>query len=251
MKIAVTGKGGVGKTTISALLLKAFKEAGYNVLGVDADPNSYLPRALGVPESFEIRPLSMEKDLIKERVGEKGSPFFRLNPKVDDLIDRLGIVYDGIRIMVMGGIEGGGMGCACPENSLIKSLISHLILERDEMVLVDMVAGIEPLGRGTVEGVNLFLIVVEPDIQSILTARRIRDLASEIGIDAIYAVVNKLRDESERIFIEKNLGPVRILSFLPYDPLMVKAQKEGGIRLPDSSPLLQGIRELSKIIGTL
>ena len=202
MKLAISGKGGVGKTTLAALLAREAVSRGFKVLAVDADPAANLAATLGIEE--EITPLAELHDLIAERVGTVGG-FFKLNPRVDDIPDRYSVYKDGIRVMVLGAIQKGGGGCACPENSFLRGLLRHLLLERDELVLVDMEAGIEHLGRGTAQGVDALLVVVEPDKRSLQTAARIRELAREIGLRRVLAIGNKVHDPSEREGIARGL----------------------------------------------
>ena len=185
MKVAVTGKGGVGKTTIAAFLARCWRDAGERVVAVDADPDANLAGTLGY-RGPEITPLVRLKALVEERVGggEGWGGFLKMNPRVDDIPAQIGVDVDGIRVLVMGTIDRGRRGCACPENVLLREVLSHLILRHDEHVVVDMEAGIEHLGRGTAEGVDQMIVVVEPGWASIETARRVAGLAADLGLDA-------------------------------------------------------------------
>ena len=178
MKIAISGKGGVGKTTLASLIIKNFADRGNKVLAIDADPDANLAGALGVDHPEQIIPLSQMKELIEERTesktGTMGS-FFKLNPHVSDLPEKLSVQKGNIRVMVMGGVKRGGGGCICPESVMLKTLITHLILARDEVVVLDMEAGIEHLGRGTASSVNKLIVVVEPGKRSIETAHQIKE----------------------------------------------------------------------------
>ena len=180
MKLAVSGKGGVGKTTFSALLIRALNEQGKHVLAIDADPDANLAGALGITDSEEITPISEMKELIFERTearpGSIGS-FFKLNPKVDDLPEALSIKLENIKFMKLGGVKKGGSGCICPESTLLRVLITHIVLVRDEIVVMDMEAGIEHLGRATASAVDKLIVVVEPGRRSIDTAGHIKQLA--------------------------------------------------------------------------
>ncbi|MCK8603516.1 AAA family ATPase [Desulfoferrobacter suflitae] len=231
MKIAVSGKGGVGKTTLSAFLVKWFAEQGKNVLAVDADPDANLANGLGIRNTGEIVPIAKMKELVAERTesvpGSFGG-FFRMNPKVDDLPEKLAIRSgDRIRLMVMGGVKKGGMGCVCPESILLKNLVQHLILRRDDVVIMDMEAGIEHLGRGTSQSVDCLLVVVEPGRRSLETAAKIKELAADIGLSRIALVGNKVRGEKDRQFLLDNMAEYRFLGFIPYDEQIIEADLKG------------------------
>lgn len=224
LKVAISGKGGVGKTTLSAALGEFLSLKGYKTILIDADPDSNLAAALGIQSEkrSEIKPLSLEKDLIKERVGvEPGEGgMFILNPRVDDLVEKYGLsVNPNLSLIVAGSIEKAGSGCFCPQSSLLRALLAHLILDRNEWVIVDMEAGLEHLGRSTAEGINYLVIVVEPGQRSLETALKIKNLAGDLGIKQIAAVANKVRsqDEEEKIkrFLEGN--GLLFLETLPWE----------------------------------
>jgi len=226
MKIAISGKGGVGKTTLTSLLSRIFAEEGYSVLAIDADPNSNLAATLGIPNPDDITPISEMGALIEERTGAKpgkSGGFFKLNPKVDDLPEKYAFKYNGVRLMVMGRIKQGGTGCYCPENALLQALVTHLLLGRDEVVIMDMEAGVEHLGRATARAVDRLIVVVEPGRRSVETARRIKKLAEEIGLHNIAAVGSKVRNQSERDFMTSSLPDFEFLGFLPYEQAIVEA----------------------------
>ena len=226
MKIAISGKGGVGKTTLASLLSKVFAEAGYSVLAIDADPNSNLAATLGISNPDDITPISEMEALIEERTGAKpgkSGGIFKLNPKVDDLPEKYALKCNGIRLMVMGRIKQGGTGCYCPENALLKALVTHLLLGRDEVVILDMEAGVEHLGRATARAVDRLIVVVEPGRRSVETARRIKKLAEEIDLHNIAAVGSKVRSQSERDFLTSSLPDFEFLGFIPYDQAIVDA----------------------------
>ena len=217
MKLAVTGKGGVGKTTFCALLSHAVMKKGHKVLLIDADPDMNLATVIGIPSDTKITPIVELKDLIAERTGvEPGqpAPFFKMNPRVDDIPDRFCVSHNGMKLIVMGTIRSGGGGCACPENAFLKSLLSYLVVATDEWVILDMEAGIEHLGRGTAIGVDHMLVVVEPNRTSIETADRIRRLAAEIGIKRVLLVGNKIESDEERRFLETHAADHEIIGFL-------------------------------------
>jgi CO dehydrogenase maturation factor len=230
MKLAVSGKGGVGKTTFAALLIQSLAQRGIEVLAIDADPDANLAGALGFEDAGEIVPISQMKGLIEERteakVGTMGS-FFKLNPKVDDLPVKLARKKGNVRLMVLGGIEKGGGGCICPESTLLKVLVTHLILVKDQALVMDMEAGLEHLGRGTARSVDKLIVVVEPGRRSIETAQHIRDLAADIGLDKIFLVGNKIRGRADEDFLRKNLGDFQFLCFLPYTDAIIEADLTG------------------------
>ena len=232
LKLAITGKGGVGKTTLSALLAHVFAEGGQKVLAIDADPATGLAAACGVPpeRAAAITPVAEMEDLIYERTGaRKGEVggFFKLNPRVDDIPERFGIERDGIRILTMGTVRSGGTGCLCPENALLRSLVTHLLLRRDEVLILDMEAGVEHLGRGTAGAVDAFVVVVEPGRRSLQTAQSIRALARDLGIEQIFVVGNKVMGASDEAFIVEQLPGFEVLGFLPSSPEAIEADRRG------------------------
>jgi len=226
MKIAISGKGGVGKTLLAAFLSRIFAESGYTVIAIDADPDSNLAATLGFPHAEKITPISEMSHLIEERTGVrpgKAGALFKLNPKVDDLPEKYSLEYNGIRLMVMGRIKKGGTGCYCPENALLQALITHLFLARDEVVVLDMEAGIEHLGRGTAKVVDKLIVVVEPGRRSIETAYKIDKLAKDISLQNIAVVGNKLRSQADREYLTSHLPNFEFLGFIPYDQAIVDA----------------------------
>lgn len=232
MKIATSGKGGVGKTTLASLLAMAYAEEGYTVIAIDANPDANLALALGIPpeEADQITPIMELQDLIYERTGAQPGTIggdFRLNPKVSDIPDRFSIQRNGIKLLVMGTIKGPLAGCVCPESAMLKALLMHLVLRRNEVVILDMDAGVEHLGRGTAQGVDAFLVVVEPGQRSLQTARAVNKLTQGLNIHHCYAVGFKTRKEFERQFIRDNLPGFNILGFVDYNEDIIKADATG------------------------
>lgn len=232
MKIAITGKGGVGKSTLSAALALLLTDSGNKVLAIDADPDANLAGALGVPPEIQdaIVPVSKQTELIEERTGAKVNQYgqmFKLNPEVSDIADTYATVHNGIPLLVLGAIRRGGGGCACPENVLLRALVRDLILHKDETLILDMEAGIEHLGRATASGVDIMLVVVEPGQMSIDCAQRILELSEEIGISRVYVVGNKVRDQEDKEFIVNSLPGARLLGFVSYRDEFRKADRPG------------------------
>ena len=230
MKIAISGKGGVGKTTLAALLIKYFRDQGKKVLAVDADPDANLALALGVPDPDNIIPLSQMKEMVAERTesqpGTMGG-FFKMNPKVDDIPEKYSRELDGIKIIVMGGVKKGGSGCICPESVLLRTLVTHMVLLRDEVVVMDMEAGIEHLGRATAKGVDKLIVVVEPGRRSIETARHVKKLAEDLGLHKVAVVANKIRGPADEAFLKRNLPDLPILGFIPFNEKIIEADLGG------------------------
>ena len=232
MKIAITGKGGVGKTTLTALLAQAYADQGRDVLAVDADPSPCLAGALGFPEELRARlhPIAEMDALIEERTGAKPGTvggFFTLNPRVDDIPERFSILHRGVRLLEMGSVELGGSGCICPEAAMLKTLFTHLLFRKDDVLLLDMYAGVEHLGRATVDFVDAMLVVVEPTRRSLGTAAQIKKLANDIGLKKLYLVGNKVRNDDEAKFLETETPDMPLLGFLPADLKVQEADRLG------------------------
>jgi len=226
MKLAISGKGGVGKTLLAASLAQLFAGAGYSVIAIDADPDANLAATLGFPHPEDITPISELSNLVEERTGARPgepAPFFKLNPRVDDIPESYSAKRDGIKLMVMGRIKRGGTGCYCPEGALLQALLSHLLLQRDEVVIMDMEAGIEHLARGTSRAVDKLIVVVEPGHRSIETALTIRKLAQDLGLPNVAVVGNKIKSQSEKDFITSSLPGFEFLGFIPYDQAIIDA----------------------------
>jgi CO dehydrogenase maturation factor len=254
MKLAISGKGGVGKTTLAAFLARVYQKRGMRVIAVDADPDANLAQALGFEKECKIAPISEMKELIEERTGAKpGSMggFFKLNPKVDDLPEKLAAVKDNICLMVMGTVKTGGSGCVCPESVLLKNLIQHLFLERKDVVIMDMEAGLEHLGRATAFAVDVMLVVVEPGQRSIETAKNIQKLASEIGIKKVAVVGCKIRNEQEAELIKNSLGEIPFLGYIPFDQRIIEADLSGKPPFETAPDLSARVEEIAQKIENL
>ena len=238
MKLAVSGKGGVGKTTLTALLARRLVQQGRRVLAVDADPDANLAAALDFPSPESIVPIVQMKELIAERMGTRlgaVGAYFKLNPKVDDLPATHCLEHEGLKLIVMGMVRQGGAGCACPENAFLKALLSHILLGPDEDVLVDMEAGLEHLGRATASSVDGLLVVGEAGLRSIETLERIRRLAADIGLKRCWPVANKIASQEERAFLEESIAGDGVIGCLPSSEQVVKAGR-GQASLKDVGP---------------
>ncbi|MGO8688066.1 MAG: AAA family ATPase [Thermoguttaceae bacterium] len=230
MKLAIAGKGGVGKTTLVAALARQLAASGQPVIAVDADPDGNLAVALGVSEDRIPTPIAQMRDLILERTGAKDSGaglMFKLNPDVDDLPERFAVNAGGVKLLVLGTVELGGKGCMCPEGTVLKALMQHLLLRLSSNVILDMEAGLEHIGRASARGVDAMIAVVEPGMRSVQTATRVQKLAQDIGIRRTFVVMNKIRDQNDRDVLTRALRGQTVVGELPYCAQLARADLEG------------------------
>jgi len=252
MKVAISGKGGTGKTTLAALLARTLADQGRPVLAVDADPDANLASALGLPAEQWPEPISQMQDLIKERTSSSGGygAFFKINPDVRDLPEKFTRTVHGVRLLTLGGVEKGGSGCICPESALLKALVTHLLLQPDEIVILDMEAGVEHLGRATAQAVSAMIIVVEPGRHSLQTARTIRRLAAQIHIPRLGVVVNKMAPEIDSDSLVAHLDGLPLLGTVSFDPQIAHADLEGTSPYTGQNPQkLEILAILDKLIS--
>ena len=230
MKVAITGKGGVGKTTLSSTLARLYAAEGRTVLAADVDPDANLGLALGFTEEQvnAIVPISKMRSLIEERTGaSKDNAFYKLNPQVSDIPDTYAKEINGVKLLVMGTVETGGSGCVCPEHVMLKAILSSLAFRKDDVVIMDMEAGLEHLGRGTASCMDQFIVVVEPGARSIQTYEKVKQLAADIGIYKVSVVGNKIRDEADKAFIESKIPADVILGYISYSSEVIDADRSG------------------------
>jgi len=232
---------------LAALLSKTFADSGYSVLAIDADPDANLAATLGFPEAEKIIPISEMKGLIEERTGVSpggSAPFFKLNPRVADIPEKYSREYDGMKLMVMGRMKRGGTGCYCPENALLQALVTHILLARNEVIILDMEAGIEHLGRATTKAVDKLIVVVEPWRRAIETAYRVNKLAQDIDLHNVAVVGNKIRNQAEKEFLTSSLDSFEFLGFIPYDEALVRADLANCSLLDASQQITLEVRNI-------
>ncbi len=249
LKLAIGGKGGVGKTTITSLLARCLAKTDKRVIAIDADPVANLAAGLGIDEDKPITPIAELKDLIFERTGAKPGTmggFFTLNPKVDDIPDRFCLENDGVKLLVMGTVQSGGAGCICPENTILKALMNHLILNRDEVVIMDMEAGIEHLGRGTSGAMDGLVIVVNPGKRSRIAAQKIRKMGLDIGIKDIYVLGNRIKSDQDEILIKESMADFNILGCIPEFDEVANADREGVRPFDDTAAIPEEFNTIVK-----
>ena len=230
MKVAITGKGGVGKTTLSSTLARLYAAEGRTVLAADVDPDANLGLALGLTEEEvnAIVPISKMRQLVEERTGATyTNKFFKLNPQVSDIPDKFARDINGVKLLVMGTVETGGGGCVCPEHVMLKSILSALVFRKDDVVIMDMEAGLEHLGRGTAGCMDRFIVVIEPGARSVQTYEKVKQLAADLGVTRVDVVANKIRDDSDREFVRARIPEENLLVFISYDPEVIDADRRG------------------------
>ena len=230
MKVAITGKGGVGKTTLSSTLARLYADEGRTVLAADVDPDANLGLALGLTEEEvnSITPISKMRQLVEERTGATyTNKFFQLNPQVSDIPDKFARDINGVKLLVMGTVETGGGGCVCPEHVMLKSILSALVFRKDDVVIMDMEAGLEHLGRGTAGCMDRFIVVIEPGARSVQTYEKVKQLAADLGVTKVDVVANKIRDDADREFVRSRIPEENLLGFISYDAEVIDADRRG------------------------
>ena len=247
MKVAITGKGGVGKTTLASTLARLYADEGRTVLAADVDPDANLGLALGLTEEEvnSIVPVSKMKQLAKQRTGANDqNSFYKLNPDVSDLPDKLAKNINGVKLLVMGTVDTGGSGCVCPEHVMLKAILTNLVFRKDDVVIMDMEAGLEHLGRGTASMMDQFIVVIEPGARSIQTYKNVKRLAEELGVHQVHVVANKVRDEKDEAFIQDRIPPEDLLGMVHYNPEIMEADREGSSPYDYSAAAVEEIRKI-------
>ena len=251
MKLAITGKGGVGKTTLSSTLARLYADEGRTVLAADVDPDANLGLALGLTqeEVDEIVPISKMRTLVEERTGATAAnKFFKLNPYVADIPDTFSKDINGVKLLVMGTVDVGGSGCVCPEHVMLKSILSSLTYRKNDVVIMDMEAGLEHLGRGTAMNMDQFIVVIEPGARSVQTYRNVKRLAADLGVKRVRVVANKVRDEKDEEFIRNTIPAEDLLGMVHYNLEIMDADRNGQSPYDYSPKAIEEIRKIKDIL---
>ena len=251
MKIAVTGKGGVGKTTFAATLARLYAEEGKNVLAADVDPDANLGLALGFSEEEldEIIPITKMRKLVEERTGANANnQFYKLNPKVDDIPDTYSKKCNGVKLLVLGTVDTANSGCVCPEHVMLKRIINHLVLRSNDVVILDMEAGLEHLGRGTAENMDQFVVVIEPGARSVQTYKKVKTLATDLGVKQVRVVANKVRGPEDEEYIRERIPAEDLLGFVHYSSSVIDADRRGESPFDYDKNAVEEIRQIKKIL---
>ena len=251
MKVAITGKGGVGKTTLSSTLARLYADEGRTVLAADVDPDANLGLALGLSqeEVDQIIPISKMRDLAKERTGASDdNKFYKLNPYVADIPEKFAKDINGVKLLVMGTVDVGGTGCVCPEHVMLKSILSAMTYRKNDVVIMDMEAGLEHLGRGTAANMDQFIVVIEPGARSVQTYRNVKRLASDLGVKQVRVVANKVRDEADEEFVRNNIPAQDLLGMIHYNTEVIDADRQGKSPYDFSPKAIEEIRKIKSIL---
>ena len=251
MKLAITGKGGVGKTTLSSTLARLYADEGRTVLAADVDPDANLGLALGLSqeEVDAIIPISKMRDLAKERTGASDdNRFYKLNPYVADIPEKFAKTVNGVKLLVMGTVDVGGSGCVCPEHVMLKSILSSLTYRKNDVVIMDMEAGLEHLGRGTAMNMDQFIVVIEPGARSVQTYRNVKRLANDLGVKRVRVVANKIRDDRDEEFIRGAIPAEDLLGCIHYNPEIMDADRNGKSPYDFSTAAIEEIRKIKEIL---
>ena len=251
MKLAITGKGGVGKTTLSSTLARLYADEGRTVLAADVDPDANLGLALGLSqeEVDAIIPISKMRDLAKERTGASDdNRFYKLNPYVADIPEKFAKTVNGVKLLVMGTVDVGGSGCVCPEHVMLKAVLSSLTYRKNDVVIMDMEAGLEHLGRGTAMNTDQFIVVIEPGARSVQTYHNVKRLAADLGVKRVRVVANKVRDDKDEAFVRSAIPAEDLLGCIHYNTEIMDADRNGQSPYDYSPAAIEEIRKIKAIL---
>ena len=251
MKVAITGKGGVGKTTLASTLARLYADEGRTVLAADVDPDANLGLALGLSqeEVDAIVPISKMRTLVEERTGaNEANKFFKLNPYVADIPEKYAKDINGVKLLVMGTVDVGGSGCVCPEHVMLKAILSSLTYRKDDVVIMDMEAGLVHLGRGTAANMDQFIVVIEPGSRSVQTYRNVKRLAADLGVKRVRVVANKIRCAEDEDFIRSAIPAEDLLGLIHLNPEIMDADRKGLSPYDCSPSALAEIRSIKAIL---
>ena len=251
MKVAITGKGGVGKTTLASTLARLYADEGRTVLAADVDPDANLGLALGLSqdEVDEIVPISKMRTLVEERTGANAAnKFFKLNPYVSDIPDTFSKDINGVKLLVMGTVDVGGSGCVCPEHVMLKAVLANLTYRKNDVVIMDMEAGLEHLGRGTAMNMDQFIVVIEPGARSVQTYRNVKRLAKDLGVKAVRVVANKVRTDEDEEYVRSVIPAEDLLGCIHYNSEVIDADRQGKSPYDFSPTAIEEIRKIKSIL---
>ena len=253
MKVAITGKGGVGKTTLSSTLARLYADEGRVVLAADVDPDANLGLALGMSqeEVDQIVPISKMRTLVEERTGaDPSNKFYKLNPYVADIPEKFAKDINGVKLLVMGTVDVGGSGCVCPEHVMLKAILSSLTYRKDDVVIMDMEAGLEHLGRGTASNMDQFIVVIEPGARSVQTYHNVKRLAADLGVKQVRVVANKVRDIRDEEFVKSQIPAEDLLGFIHYNTEIMDADRQGKSPYDFSPTAIDEIRKIKDVLDS-
>ena len=253
MKVAITGKGGVGKTTLSSTLARLYADEGRVVLAADVDPDANLGLALGMSqeEVDSIIPISKMRTLVEERTGaDPSNKFYKLNPYVADIPEKFARDINGVKLLVMGTVDVGGSGCVCPEHVMLKAILSSLTYRKDDVIIMDMEAGLEHLGRGTAGNMDQFIVVIEPGARSVQTYHNVKRLAADLGVKQVRVVANKVRDTRDEEFVKSQIPAEDLLGFIHYNTEIMDADRQGKSPYDFSPTAIDEIRKIKDVLDS-
>jgi len=253
MKIAVSGKGGVGKTLIAAGLARGFAERGLKTIAIDADssPNLALTLGLSTEEARKIVPISENKELVESKTDTGYSGVYRLSFTVDDIVREYSVKTPlNVNLIVMGTVKSMESGCMCAPNAVIRALLRHLIVERNEAIVLDLEAGVEHIGRGTAKHVDSLLIIADSNLKSLETAKHIHDLAANAGMKQLYLIGNRVMNTTQKTAIQNyaKKNKLTLLTTIPFDPKITEADMNG--KTPLTNKKIKAVQAIDNLCNS-